>query len=331
MAGKVKSLETFVRESAIKKEVAKWSFEDCVGYVHKHAKDRIKSPLLKKKLGIVDKEITKCIETCTKSKDIEKLSKYYNIPDLLSGTKSIIRQHIEKCIEDTDSIDRLLEYYGVSGLHRDFKKNIEDTITKKFIPKMEIDELFDHYRKTSGKIKSIFLKGIEDRINGIGSVDELIQLCDCIADLSNIQKIVQEHIEKKGATLIPDENTYICEDYSANPNSRSDYRSTCHSCEYRVSSKEISACKKGKKPEKASVRTISKPDDTFCYSRFYPSIQALRKVGGGSLEQAMKRRNINPSCSICRYYINNKGCPFKTPTVNNTEYDISEIRCIKDW
>ena len=49
-----KSLKTFVRESAIKKEVATWTIKDCDDYLNKHKDDNVKPNfLMAKKLNIV--------------------------------------------------------------------------------------------------------------------------------------------------------------------------------------------------------------------------------------------------------------------------------------
>ncbi len=51
-----KSLKMFVRESAIKKEVATWSLKDCEEYLQKHKNDNLKkNSLLNKKISIVSK------------------------------------------------------------------------------------------------------------------------------------------------------------------------------------------------------------------------------------------------------------------------------------
>ena len=66
-----KSLKTFVRESAIKKEVATWTIKDCDDYLNKHKYDNVKpNSLMAKKLNIVKEhqEILKNIESAKKRK-----------------------------------------------------------------------------------------------------------------------------------------------------------------------------------------------------------------------------------------------------------------------
>lgn len=54
MASEVKSLKKFTKESSIKKEVAKWDIDDCIGYLLKHKKDnKIRINITLKNLEIV--------------------------------------------------------------------------------------------------------------------------------------------------------------------------------------------------------------------------------------------------------------------------------------
>ncbi|MDO4503798.1 MAG: protein kinase family protein [Clostridia bacterium] len=82
-----KSLKTFVRESAIKKEVATWKIEDCKEYLDKHKDDNVKpNSLMAKKLNIVKKhqEILKNIESAKKKKGDQREKLLEDVPfDLL--------------------------------------------------------------------------------------------------------------------------------------------------------------------------------------------------------------------------------------------------------
>lgn len=49
----VKSLQFFIREAAIQKEVNSWTFDDCKDYLKKHSRDSSQNKLLQKKISIV--------------------------------------------------------------------------------------------------------------------------------------------------------------------------------------------------------------------------------------------------------------------------------------
>ena len=66
-----KSLKTFARESAIKKEVATWTIQDCDDYLNKHKDDNVKPNfLMAKKLNIV-KEHQKILEKIKLAEQME--------------------------------------------------------------------------------------------------------------------------------------------------------------------------------------------------------------------------------------------------------------------
>ena len=81
-----KSLKTFVRESAIKKEVATWTIQDCDDYLKKHNDDVEKGSIMAKKINIVmeHQEILKNIESAKKKKGDQRENLLKDVPfDLL--------------------------------------------------------------------------------------------------------------------------------------------------------------------------------------------------------------------------------------------------------
>lgn len=83
-----KSLKTFARESAIKKEVATWEIEDCKGYLDKHKKGKEinHDSLMTKKLSIIEKHknMLENIESAKKKSGQQRANLLKNVPfDLL--------------------------------------------------------------------------------------------------------------------------------------------------------------------------------------------------------------------------------------------------------
>lgn len=83
-----KSLKTFARESAIKKEVATWEIEDCKGYLDKHKKGKEinHDSLMTKKLSIIEKhkDMLEKIESAKKKSGQQRANLLKDVPfDLL--------------------------------------------------------------------------------------------------------------------------------------------------------------------------------------------------------------------------------------------------------
>lgn len=78
-----KSLKTFARESAIKKEVATWEIKDCEDYLGKHKDDNVKPNfLMAKKLNIVmeHQKILEKIKSAEQTKGEQRANLLKNIP-----------------------------------------------------------------------------------------------------------------------------------------------------------------------------------------------------------------------------------------------------------
>ena len=81
-----KSLKTFARESAIKKEVATWTIQDCDDYLKKHKYDIEKDSIMDKKLDIIrkHKQMLENIELAKGKNNQQRANLLKNIPfDLL--------------------------------------------------------------------------------------------------------------------------------------------------------------------------------------------------------------------------------------------------------
>ena len=81
-----KSLKTFARESAIKKEVATWTIQDCDDYLNKHNDDVEKDSIMDKKLDIIrkHKQMLENIELAKGKNNQQRANLLKNIPfDLL--------------------------------------------------------------------------------------------------------------------------------------------------------------------------------------------------------------------------------------------------------
>ena len=82
MSEMAKSLKTFVRESAIKKEVATWTIKDCNDYLNKHNDDVEKDSIMDKKLDIIrkHKQMLENIELAKGKNNQQRANLLKNIP-----------------------------------------------------------------------------------------------------------------------------------------------------------------------------------------------------------------------------------------------------------